>query len=216
MTNPLIQGKSISDFRNNCTLVAARELTGRPDAEIMHAFLEYANWTPGNGCYQHNVLSTLRLLGAQTKDITLNWRKFQEPTLGQFCADYPQGSFYVSVRGHALVVRDGHIIDPNYSGRLAKRRRVLCAVQILNPPPSPVTLPPRQLTRGSDPVVRMQSMPSNARSGYRSKSAVRYRIAFQNHGKQDIRLSVLTTQTAYTRADAAYDIKHGHLVIIEQ
>ena len=44
------------------------------------------------------------------------------PTLNQFCKQYPKGSYYVIVAGHAICVRDGQLID--WTAETAGRRKV--------------------------------------------------------------------------------------------
>lgn len=57
------------------------------------------------------------------------------PTLAKFIRSHPTGTYLIIVKGHALVIRDGQIIDPNWHGRRAARRQVWIAYRIDNPGP---------------------------------------------------------------------------------
>lgn len=56
-------------------------------------------------------------------------------TLARFMREHPRGVHYVVVTEHALVIRDGRIVDPNWAGRRAARRRVLVSWEIRNAGP---------------------------------------------------------------------------------
>lgn len=57
------------------------------------------------------------------------------PTLAQFVREHPRGVHYVVMRRHALVIRDGQIVDPNLGGRRAARRRVFVSWEVKNAGP---------------------------------------------------------------------------------
>lgn len=58
------------------------------------------------------------------------------PTLAQFARENPRGVHVVIVKDHALVVRDGKVVDPNWEGRSALRRRVRESFHVHNPGPA--------------------------------------------------------------------------------
>lgn len=57
------------------------------------------------------------------------------PTLAQFLREHQRGVHYVVVKRHALVIRNGQIVDPNWSGRRAARRRVFVSWEVKNAGP---------------------------------------------------------------------------------
>jgi hypothetical protein len=61
--------------------------------------------------------------------------KTPKPTLAQFMRAHPTGTHIVILHGHAAVVRDGVVIDPNWGGRRAARRRVWISYTIDNAGP---------------------------------------------------------------------------------
>lgn len=44
-------------------------------------------------------------------------------TIGRFCKEYPKGTFYVKVRGHALCIKDGVMMD--WTAQTAARRPII-------------------------------------------------------------------------------------------
>jgi len=58
-----------------------------------------------------------------------------KPTLAQFARAHSTGVHIVIMKGHAAVIREGRIIDPNWVGRRAARRRVWISYRIENAGP---------------------------------------------------------------------------------
>lgn len=49
-------------------------------------------------------------------------------TIGRFCKEHPTGIFYVQVRGHALAIVNGEMLD--WTANTAGRRRVIMAFKL--------------------------------------------------------------------------------------
>lgn len=86
----------------------------------------------GEGMYYHEALDVLHKLGVHYQPGARRWPR---RTLAAFVQEEPRGVWLVWVRGHALVVRNGKVIDPNWGGRRALRRRVQACQLILNAGP---------------------------------------------------------------------------------
>lgn len=231
----------VDGLGRNCTLVAARELLGAErEADILAAWLAFG-WKPGSGAYEHHYVPALRRLGLDLQPVEIegaSWKwvgevvelecgeirdrrlVYRGPTLAKFCARHLQGAYLVRVNGHALVVRDGQVVDPNYRSRgPALRRRVRSAYLVRNAAPSaalaaaaaPVVR--RELPRGGDPMVRFV-LPSRRRRGAqaRQREDMARRIVLGRGGA--VPLSVLEHEAGYTRADARWDVLQGVLQVL--
>lgn len=141
-TQPQIQVESLSSldsYSANCTLVACREVSGLDDKTIQAAWLRHG-WVPGHGMSTYAWIAAAREIGVQLEEIPwkelTKWnhdsRGWERTTLRQFCKKYPTGTFLVTVHAHALVVRDGAVIDRNVR-RVGGRRGVRCVYRVLNP-----------------------------------------------------------------------------------
>lgn len=180
---------TIDSKRNNCTLVAVREVSRLPDDQILAAFRRFG-YRDHKGFNSYGYISACGALGLQITQIDRRslsiegraeyvFRKrpysFGEGdededriearnpntriTLGMFCRQRKEGVFLVQVSGHLLVVRGGQIVDHNMYGRLA-RRRVRSAWLVHNPAGSGRRV---TLRRGEDPVIRFRAIATAAR-----------------------------------------------------
>jgi hypothetical protein len=239
----------IDGLRGNCTLVATRELTGLPDETITERFLK-DGWKPGTGWYTGSVVAYLREWGFQVEHVDLTSESGAAPytrrvhrrwygevtvyvqnglTLKQFGKKYPTGAYLVTINRHALVVRDGRIVDPNFS-KERTRARVKSAYRVVNAAESlyfkqkPHKARKDRLRRNGDPLVGFVGYSirrANTEGRNRETTAVRYlNLNGWNRGAHPgfpllpmVRLSELVSKTEYTRADAAHDIRHGRLVV---
>lgn len=147
----------INRLRNNCTLVAVQEITHEDDAKIINAFLA-RGYKKGRGTVAPVYLGVLEDLGYAYEEVdTVNpgrkpkwgtknhrtwWGEEREVrtyyharkylTVSQFCRKHEFGTFLVRVDGHALVVRNGRMIDPNHVRSSGMKRRVKGAWRITN------------------------------------------------------------------------------------
>jgi hypothetical protein len=235
---------SIRHFTNNCSLVAVKEISGAPDRVILELF-QNRGYIPHRGTRDHQYLGVLSDLQIEYVNIstsvegrsalvedtdddgyaTFRLNAARYVTLKQFCAEHPEGVFLVRGNGHAWVVRDGRVIDPNVAQGARKRlgRRVENAWHILNPGPSTyaekVGAETYKLKRGEDPLVRFR-YPSTFRKRGTKCFAQEYqaRCYINQFAKvsQRVRLSDLTSGTSYDRSIAAWDLKHGHLEVVKE
>lgn len=235
----------IEHFSANCTLVAVREVTGRTDREIIDAFLD-AGWKPNQGFYTHKYMNIIRarfgheIESVETRIPGRSWSSSTyydsygnicyrssptyRMTLAMFVEAFPAGTYMVAVTGHALVVRDGRVIDPNFR-KVGMARRVVSAYLIKNPAPSHYArheIVP--LARGEDPLVRFVGVSQRSRgqdSRLRENEALTHFLrengtSWLQDGLKPVRLSTLIEKTRYLRRDAAWDILRGRLVRVPE
>lgn len=185
---------TIDSFSNNCTLVAARELTGLPDETILRVWREHGYQDHG-GMWDRDWVPALRDLGlrlVQKSTWRLNNRRAPHPTLAQFVSDHPEGVWIAGTSSHVMVVRDGRIVDPNYR-RPGTRRLIRRAWLVLN------AAPPR---RGSRLVVA--SNPKRGASRFRLRTAQVYLDAHP-----DATLEQVYECTHYEPRDYRHDLRRG-------
>lgn len=237
--------KSIEHFSSNCTLVATREVTGRPDREIIDEFLA-AGWKPDHGFSTHKYMNIIRTkFGHEIEEVPTkvpgrSWssttyvdqygyeRYRSSPahrmTLSMFVEAYPTGTYMVAVTGHALVVRDGRVVDPNFR-KVGMGRRVVIAHLIKNPAPSHyIKHEIVPLQRGEDPLVAFVgvSQRSDSQDSYFRENEAVLQFLRENDtpwlrdGLKPVRLSTLIEKTRYLRRDAAWDILRGRLVRVPE
>lgn len=236
----------ISQLRNNCTLVAVKEVTGLPDEVIVKAFLA-AGYVPHKGTMVHQYMRVLTNLGFKHEDVRTSkhvsmyverrdgydtvfsanvafWM-----TLGQFVREYPKGVFVVRQNGHAFVVREGRIVDPNAAKGARKhlRRRIIDAFRISDPASTTygkdVGIETYKLKRGDNPIVYFRHMGSDRRrgtKGYAMEVQARHYISYTmlhaaGSPVYGVRLNDLVRETTYSRSYAAYDLSRGILAVRE-
>lgn len=181
----------ISDFKNNCTLVAAKEVSGKDDAAILEAFCK-RGYKANEGVHAYTFLPALQDLGLTIKEVSVRGskdtfvericsstgyeRSYYNParfiSLGAFCKKNPVGVFFVYTRNHAFVVREGKVIDPNVTRGPKKKltRRLYGAQRIMNPASSTYAEEVKadvtyKLKKGDDPVVAFTFGASDRRRG---------------------------------------------------
>ena len=117
----------IEHYRNNCTLVALKEISGKSDAEILAA-VRRNNYKNNQGMYQDDYLRAGRELGmifGENKYCTTLFVdqfegnvsiKYNIPriTLSAILKKLGKGTFLVRTPRHVLVVRDGKMVDKNF------------------------------------------------------------------------------------------------------
>lgn len=233
----------IEHFTNNCTLVAVKEVSGASDRVILDLF-QKRGYIPHHGTRDVQYMGVLTDLGIRWEEVktgidgrtnlvwgktacgssTLKWNSARFMTLKQFCVSNPEGVFVVRGNGHAWVVRDGRVIDPNVASQAKKKlsRRVEAAWRILNPASSTyaekVGAETYKLRRGDDPIVRFRYFSTFRRKGtkcYDQELEARRYINLNNRSGQGMKLSKITANTSYNRSIAAWDLKHGHLEVVK-
>lgn len=200
----------ISKMRNNCTLVAVHEVSRKPAEEIFKAFRNHG-YKDNKGMVNHQWIGAARELGLELEEVNSRrdknggtaWdgRRWSESklTLGEFIKIFVKGVYLISVQGHALVVREGKVIDKNYS-KLSLRRRVYVIHRVLNPTVV------EELTSG---LLHIRIRPYNAKrwgtaSYYRYEEMYNY---LENNPKATIQ--EIYKNTKYTSADFKHDFAKG-------
>ena len=124
----------LGDYRNNCVLVALKEVSGRPDHDIFDAVRRH-NYKNNRGMYKDDYMAAAADLGIATEPSiyvsSLRWS--EKPTVARVIrALLQEGTWLVRTIGHILVVKNGRLIDKNMSKpRLG--RRVVDVTRVLNP-----------------------------------------------------------------------------------
>lgn len=221
--------EQISRFRNNCTLVAIKEVTRKPDAEIIQAARKngYVN---DKGMRNSQWINAARQLGLELKEVAIKpdgahgrlvqyerynsyydqhmtCQRWLSPnfTLGEFIKEYPKGTFLISVMGHALVVRDGKVVDHNRWGNFGFRRRMVSAHLVLNPPElkiefTPYLMIPRKAVKRRGTAAYMRFI-----------EAIEYL-----NSQPNVTIEMLTKNTKYTYADFKHDFAKGIVAYVPQ
>lgn len=237
------QNTKIDHLRSNCTLVAAREVTGKSDEEIIAAFLARGyKWNKGTHASVY--INAIRDLGftvertVVAKEGEKDRLKFTGRTnmwgnevyryeraaltVGAFAKKHKRGTFVVSDGGHAFVIRDGIVVDPNLERRGAMRRRKLVdAYKVVDAAPSRKLVETR-LKRNADPYVKFAPVRGKLRPAEALARHFYLKKAFGDGAVREfgkpvipvkVRLSEIVANTPYTRGDAAWDIRRGRLIV---
>ena len=133
--------ETIRMFRNNCTLVAIKEVTGADDAAVLAAVRKH-NYKDNHGMYADDYMAAARDLGIKFGEMkptfqllptagTISGWSAKRPTLKAVIAKLTKGTFFVRTRRHVLVVRDGAVIDHNWS-KPSLGRETFDYVEVLN------------------------------------------------------------------------------------
>ena len=200
----------ISALNNSCTLVAVKEVTRKPDAEIIQAFLAHG-YKPHKGMVHHKWTAAARDLGMELEEVSTKaetgdayddgsyWTK--RMTLGEFVKKNSTGTYFVSVLGHALVVREGKVVDKGRNN-LGLRRKVKFAKLVKNAPPVEVA----PSTGGLKPVIAPIHAKRYGTASYlRYKSMYEFVTSYNGYPKAEEVLK----NTQYTAADLTHDLKKG-------
>jgi hypothetical protein len=138
--------EKITDYRNNCVLVALKEVSGKDDAEIFRAVRNH-NYKNNGGMYQSDYMKAATELGIEMSDVRSCYSLFADQfnemrsrgnfnipsrtTLTAVLKKLNKGTFLVRTPGHILVIRDGRVVDKNfYKPRLG--RSTVDYVEVLN------------------------------------------------------------------------------------
>lgn len=199
---------SINLMKNNCTLVAVREVCRLPDADIFTAFRKHG-YKDNKGLPNYQWIKAAKELGLVMEEVGTriegkaytNYGAVHQ-TLSQFLKLYPTGVYFVSVNSHALVVRDGKVVDHNKRDSLGLRRPVYFAHRVLNAPAvAPVELSPYLM------IPRWRAKSANSESGKRFRDAAVYLARNSNVTAEN-----LIKNSTYTLADLNHDLKKGLIV----
>lgn len=122
----------------NCAVTALHEVAPHDwsEADVLEAATTCGfPYDPSSGGMEcPDIQATMDMLCLDRSKYIM-YRASARPTLAQFARLHPQGVFYIVTRDHALVIRDGQVVDPNAWGRRKLRRRVWLFWQIYNAGP---------------------------------------------------------------------------------
>ena len=120
MSKQLVQKSTMVNDNNNCTVLALKSVTGFTERKCYN-LLKKEGRVDGRGFYIRKYLGKSKKIGKVSfKKIYTNrdrekdqglFKAWRTVTLNSFCKMFPKGSYYVCVRGHALAIVDGNIID---------------------------------------------------------------------------------------------------------
>ena len=201
---------AIDGFRNNCTLVAVREVCGRNDEEILAAFRRHG-YRDNHGMYPEKYHAAAKELGVEFGPVkyaiqiipiaSVEGYRRRPRTIFRVLKALPRGTFFVSTRGHVLVVRDGVVVDPNWKGRAAMGREVVSVVEVLNAVKKTV----QGFIKVARPNVRRRTPAARLRWWKLQK----YLIEHPTATYEDVR-----KHTDYPKIDLDWDLRRGNLIIV--
>ena len=192
--------EKIDNFTNNCTLIAVREVTRLSDEEILTAFRK-VGYVDNKGMRNSQWTKAAQMLGCKLSKVDNRYDKVgqswrERMTLAMFCREYPYGTYFVSVSGHALVIRDGKIIDHNYGMTWSPSRKVVFAHRVVNAPEVNVEL------------TEFLEIPYPGAKKNWTKSGMRFWCAASFiRDRGDVTLEDILRETPYTMADFKHDLK---------
>jgi hypothetical protein len=208
--------ETIGQYRNNCTLVAIKEVSNKPDAEILAAFRRH-NYKNNKGMWQDDYLKAGRELGLQFGETKSVWTlrvaernelkevgkdtfKFRySMTIGQVLKYLAKGTFLLRIRSHLLVVRDGKVVDLNFYKPKLKRQAV-DFTEVLNAY-QPEKKGFLKLARGN---VR--------RAGSKNYTICQEAVDYLRNHKDVTAEELLKNCKLYHRGYLNWDIKRGNIV----
>ena len=216
--------ENIYNYSRNCTLVAAKIITGKSCDEIMAAARK-VGYKNHHGLHDHQWTRMYQMLGAKLGPEKHSW-DFRPPTSGDGWIKYAgitisqmmkllkKGTYLVTTRGHIFVVRDGQLVDPNYGRKPALGRHVVQVIEVLNP------FVPQ--TKGILRLARSNNRQRGTRAWFAYDQMVRI---LRNHPmtRQQL-LDRCANEVAYgaentpvniryNATDLAWDIKRGNVVV---
>ena len=196
----------IAHKRNNCVLVALRELTGKPDAEIFAAVRKHG-YRDNRGMYVENYFAAAKDLGLKMTEEKRRWDLVPsggdrgKMTLRDFVRAFPKGVFLVRTWGHALVVRDGAVVDPNWRRRAGLGRGIVGAAEIFNAH--------RSELKGH--VVMVRPHIRRRTPGARERWA---KVVDLLRREGDVTPERLLRETGFHKIDFEWDLKRGNLKMV--
>lgn len=131
--------ENISGYRNNCVLVALKEVSGKSDDEIMSA-VRRCNYKNDKGMYYEDYMRAARLLGVEIGEQRWHYDlqrisgdQFKRLTLAATIKQFLQrGTWLVRTDRHVFVVRDGKLIDRNWHRSASLGRRLVDITEVKN------------------------------------------------------------------------------------
>lgn len=203
--------ETIASKGNNCTLVAVKEVSRKPDEEIFKAFRKNG-YRDNQGMYNTQWTKAAMDLGLQLEKVEVIARNtdngyltYARNTLNDFLRAHKKGTFLLSVRGHALAVRDGRVVDHNKRDGAGLRRGVMAAWRVINAPVVAVMATGKLMVR----------VPSYRAKQKGTASHDRYFLMAQYlHNNPEAKIQDIIKNTPYTKADYNHDLKRGLIAYV--
>lgn len=200
----------IRSKRNNCVLVALKDVSGKTDAEIFAAVRKHG-YRDDRGMYTENYHRAAADLGLFLGSERHYWDLAcvagstgpRHITVRQCVKMFPKGAYFLKTRGHVFVLRDGIVSDPNWAHRGGMARKVFSVTEILNPHVPEV----KGLVCLVRPMVRRRT------PGARERWAKVLRF-FERVPTWECTPERLLRETGYRKLDFDWDLKRGHLKIV--
>lgn len=196
--------ETIRSKRNNCVLRALKYVSGKTDAEIFEAVRRYG-YKDHDGMYQDKYHAAARDLGIVLDFKTSGWRDNKFLTLGKTLRLLKDGTYFVRVKGHLLVVENGLLVDKNYRYRPALKRRVIDVYKVLNP-----------VARAAGKFIKL-IRPNPRRLGsaawYRYENMKVFLRMNENVTKKALLKALKNERYAYRSNDLAHDLRRGNIIL---
>ena len=209
----MLKPDTINSKRNNCVLVALREVSNLPDEAILSAVRKHG-YREDKGMYQGHYHAAAQNLGlllgetvrpqaffpAEASSGHVYSLPFRKMTINKVLPHLSKGVYFLRVEGHVMVVRDGRLVDHNWS-KASLRRRVLDVTQVLNAYVPPV--------KGYVKCVRSRGRRAGVPSWHRYEAMKAYLKANPETTPEQ-----LVSNSPYLKADVRWDLKRGNIIII--
>lgn len=205
---------SIAAEPNNCFPVALSQICTIDESNILSACVARGFNSRVAGMPTHEIPATMRDLGIEFTEVRsgdirrCSSNGVSQPTTAQFAKNHREGTYLVLVTGHAIVIHNGKVFDPNMKS-LRSRARVWYAYLIPN---SPIVDKKRGTKFPKDPSFR------TCRQNPFRRGTANFR-AFQDMLSTHrptwdtvLRLS----DTTFTRKAFRYMVNRGHLELISK
>jgi len=203
---------TIDNKRNNCVLVALREVSNLSDEAILAAVRE-CGYKENQGMYSHQYIKAAGLLGIDVEATRYAWdlfpsdsggSRFFSPSKCSLSKVLPQiadGVYLVRVNGHLLVSRFGRLVDHNFNRKAGLGRRVIDVMRINNPFIKKV--------EGFVSCVRYNPRKRGTGAHERYEEMRRWLSLYPKTTKE-----VLLEKTSYRQEDYAWDLRRGNIVLV--
>jgi hypothetical protein len=200
----------IAHYRNNCVLVAIKEVSGRDDVDILAAVRKHG-YKNNHGMWKHDYDKALTDLGMELGSTiqAYDLRKvcgadqFKPITLRTVLSYLKRktGVWMVRVRGHVFTIREGRLVDTNIR-KAALGRRIVDITEVLNPY--------RPVISGLVTYARSINPKRFGSSSYsRFHEMMNY---VRTHGP--VKKEVLFEKTSYHSGDYRFDLERGNIKLV--
>lgn len=196
--------ETIAAMRNNCVLRALQHVSGKTDAEIFEAVRRHG-YRDHHGMFQHLYHRAADDLGIKLDFETAGWRDYKPQTLGSFLRRVKDGTYFVRVKGHLLVVENGRLVDKNYRHRPALKRHIIDVYKVLNP----VARAAGEFIK----VIRGNPRRFGTAAWQRYEVMRAYLRGNDNVTKKDLLKGTAHLDYAYRINDYTWDLKRGNIIL---